>query len=101
MVASAEGKQRKNGLNSVLAAPVGAPLWANHFNAIGYSRKGLLVLDVIVKVPSHAAHQNLDNSIYKAIPVIEWFKLQFRKNFKVLGPVKMTVTQLTPENNTM
>jgi hypothetical protein len=73
-------------------APRLVPIVGRHFNAIGHSRKGLLVLDVIVKVPPVMPHQNLDNSIYKAIPVIEWFKLQFRKNFKVLGPVKMTVT---------
>jgi acetylornithine deacetylase len=75
MVASAEEESSgKNGLNSVLNIYLNwiVPLWGEHFNAIGYSRKGLLVLDVIVKVPPVMPHQNLDNSIYKAIP-IEWF----------------------------
>jgi acetylornithine deacetylase len=63
---------------------------------LAIAEKGLLVLDVIVKgTASHAAHQNLDNSIYKAIPVIEWFNsYNFEKISEVLGPVKMTVTQI-------
>ena len=45
---------------------------------------------------SHAAHHNPDNPIYKAISVIDWFKTyQFEKISEVLGPVKMTVTQVT------
>jgi acetylornithine deacetylase len=34
------------------------------------SRKGLLVLDVIVKVPPVTPHNNPDNPIYNAIPVM-------------------------------
>jgi acetylornithine deacetylase len=54
------------------------------------------VLDVKVKgTPSHAAHQNEDNAIYKTIPVMEWFKnYKFTKISEQLGPVKMTVTQI-------
>ena len=63
---------------------------------LAIAEKGLLVLDVIVKgTASHAAHNNLDNPIYNAMPVIEWFKtFQFDKISEVLGPVKMTVTQI-------
>ncbi|WP_158729930.1 MULTISPECIES: M20 family metallo-hydrolase [unclassified Flavobacterium] len=100
MVASAEEESSgKNGLNSVLkhlpeldCAIVGEPTLMQ----LAIAEKGLLVLDVIVKgTASHAAHQNLDNSIYKTIPVIEWFNsYNFEKISEILGPVKMTVTQI-------
>jgi acetylornithine deacetylase len=101
MVASAEEESSgKNGLNSVLkhlprleCAIVGEPTLMQ----LAVAEKGLLVLDVIVKgTASHAAHNNPDNPIYNAIPVIEWFNsYQFEKISDVLGPVKMTVTQVT------
>lgn len=100
MVASAEEESSgKNGLNSVLkhlpeleCAIVGEPTLMQ----LAVAEKGLLVLDVIVKgTASHAAHNNPDNPIYNAIPVMEWFKTyQFDKISEVLGPVKMTVTQI-------
>ena len=101
IVASAEEESSgKNGLNSVLkhlpeldCAIVGEPTLMQ----LAIAEKGLLVLDVIVKgTASHAAHQNLNNSIYNAIPVIEWFNsFQFEKKSEILGPVKMTVTQVS------
>ena len=101
MVASAEEESSgKNGLNSVLkqlpeleCAIVGEPTLMQ----LAVAEKGLLVLDVIVKgTASHAAHNNPDNPIYNAISVIEWFNtFQFEKTSDVLGPVKMTVTQVT------
>ena len=97
MVASAEEESSgKNGLNSVLkhlpeleCAIVGEPTLMQ----LAVAEKGLLVLDVIVKgTASHAAHNNPDNPIYNAIPVIEWFNShQFEKISEVLGPVKMTI----------
>jgi len=100
MVASAEEESSgKNGLNSVLkslpeinCAIVGEPTLMQ----LAVAEKGLLVLDVIIKgTASHAAHNNDDNPIYNTIEVIEWFKnYQFDKISKVLGPVKMTVTQI-------
>jgi len=100
MVASAEEENSgKNGLNSVLkhlpeldCAIIGEPTLMQ----LAIAEKGLLVLDVVVKgTASHAAHHNSDNPIYNAIPVIEWFKTyQFEKISDVLGPVKMTVTQV-------
>jgi acetylornithine deacetylase len=64
---------------------------------LAVAEKGLLVLDVVVKgTASHAAHNNPDNPIYNAMPVIEWFKtFEFEKTSDVLGPVKMTVTQIS------
>ncbi|BDB53179.1 M20 family metallo-hydrolase [Flavobacterium ammonificans] len=100
IVASAEEESSgKNGLNSVLqhlpeldCAIVGEPTLMQ----LAIAEKGLLVLDVIVKgTASHAAHQNNDNPIYKAMPIIDWFNsYQFEKISEVLGPVKMTVTQV-------
>lgn len=60
------------------------------------AEKGLMVLDGIVLGKSgHAARNEGENAIYKAIPVIEWFKnKQFAKISSLLGPVKMTVTMI-------
>ena len=103
MVIVASGEEEssgKNGLNSVLkqlpeldCAIIGEPTLMQ----LAVAEKGLLVLDVVVKgTASHAAHHNPDNPIYNAIPVIEWFKnYEFEKVSEVLGPVKMTVTQVT------
>lgn len=100
MVASAEEESSgKNGLNSVLkhlpeldCAIIGEPTLMQ----LAIAEKGLLVLDVVIKgTASHAAHNNPDNPIYNAMPVIDWFKTyQFDKISDVLGPVKMTVTQV-------
>ena len=87
------------GLNSILkhlpeteCAIVGEPTEMH----LAIAEKGLLVLDIIIPgTASHAAHQNLDNPIYNALPIIDWFKTyEFDKKSGVLGPVKMTVTQL-------
>ena len=101
MVASAEEESSgKKGLNSVLkhlpeldCAIIGEPTLMQ----LAVAEKGLLVLDVVVKgTASHAAHNNPDNPIYNAMPVIEWFKtFEFEKISDVLGPVKMTVTQIS------
>ena len=89
----------KNGIESVLSdlpeialAIVGEP--TNMQPAI--AERGLLVLDARVFGKSgHAAHNEGENAIYKALPVIEWFKnLQFALQSELLGPVKTTVTQI-------
>lgn len=100
MVASAEEENSgKKGLNSVLAhlpllecAIIGEPTQMQ----LAIAEKGLLVLDVLIKgTASHAAHNNPDNSIYNAFEVIEWFKnFSFEKISEVLGPMKMTVSQI-------
>ncbi|WP_047247252.1 M20 family metallo-hydrolase [Maribacter thermophilus] len=63
---------------------------------LAIAEKGLIVFDAVVKgMPSHAAHPNDNNSIYNTIEVLEWFKnYKFPKVSDVLGPVKMTVTQI-------
>lgn len=60
------------------------------------AEKGLVVFDAVVKgIPSHAAHPNKDNAIYKSAKVLDWFeKFQFGKVSEVLGEVKLTVTQI-------
>ncbi|MFO8000780.1 MAG: M20 family metallo-hydrolase [Marinilabilia sp.] len=58
------------------------------------AEKGLMVLDGQVRGKSgHAARDEGINAIYKALPVIEWFRqYQFPLASEFLGPVKMTVT---------
>ena len=60
------------------------------------AEKGLMVLDCSVKgVAGHAARNTGVNAIYEALPAIHWFKdKQFEKVSDLLGPVKMTVTQV-------
>tara|TARA_R100000935_G_scaffold38053_1_gene59346 strand:- start:2184 stop:3254 length:1071 start_codon:yes stop_codon:yes gene_type:complete len=88
-----------NGIASILpilptfdAAIVGEPTLMQ----MAIAEKGLVVFDVKVKgTPSHAAHPNLDNAIYKCISVLEWFKnFKFKKVSEALGEVKVTVTQI-------
>lgn len=58
------------------------------------AEKGLMVLDCTAHGQSgHAAHQNGDNAIYKAMKDIEWFRTaQLPGISELLGPVRMTVT---------
>lgn len=100
LVASAEEESSgPKGLNSMLAvipkvdvAIVGEPTLMQ----LAVAEKGLVVFDAVVKgTPSHAAHPNEDNAIYKTIPVLQWFKdFKFEKESHVLGKVKLTVTQI-------
>lgn len=100
MVASAEeenaGPKSLRGLLPSLpkidVAIVGEPTLMD----LAIAEKGLLVFDAVVKgTPSHAAHPNDDNSIYKTIKVLEWFKnYTFKKISNTLGEVKLTVTQI-------
>ncbi len=73
-------------------AVVGEPTSMN----LAIAEKGLLVLDCYAHgTAGHAAHSNNDNSIYKAMEAIDWFKnFRFPKISKSLGEVKMTVTQI-------
>lgn len=58
------------------------------------AEKGLLILDCTARGKSgHAAHDEGENAIYKAVKDIEWFRnYAFSKVSDSLGPVKMTVT---------
>ncbi|MBO7138557.1 MAG: M20 family metallo-hydrolase [Bacteroidaceae bacterium] len=58
------------------------------------AEKGLMVLDVTVLGKSgHAARNEGDNAIYRAMDDIAWFRsYKWEKESPLLGPVKMTVT---------
>ena len=88
-----------NGLNSLLpqlppidVAIVGEPTLMQ----LAVAEKGLVVFDGKVEgTASHAAHPNTDNPILKLPKVIEWLQaFSFEKSSEVLGPVKLTVTQV-------
>ncbi|MDR2843530.1 MAG: M20/M25/M40 family metallo-hydrolase, partial [Candidatus Symbiothrix sp.] len=87
----------KGGLESVLPelppvafALVGEPTGMQP----AIAERGLMVLDGKVTGQSgHAARNEGDNAIYKALPIIEWFQnLQFPLQSELLGAVKSTVT---------
>lgn len=63
---------------------------------LAIAEKGLLVLECSVFGTSgHAAHIQNNFSIYKAMKAIAWFEhYTFDKISEILGPVKMTVTQI-------
>lgn len=92
-----------NGIESILAllppvafAIVGEPTQTN----LAIAEKGLLVLDCLVQgVPGHAAREEGENAIYKALADINWFSTyRFPKMSESLGPVKMSVTVINTEN---
>lgn len=61
---------------------------------LAIAEKGLLVIDCTAHGKAgHAAREEGENAIYKALPDIEWFRTyQFPKVSEVFGHVKMTVT---------
>lgn len=63
---------------------------------IAIAEKGLLVLDCTVHGRSgHAAREEGDNAIYKAMKDMEWFRsFQFPEVSETLGPVKMTLSMI-------
>jgi len=64
------------------------------------AEKGLMVLDCVANGKAgHAARNEGDNSIYRALSDIEWLhSYQFPKISPLLGPVKMSVTVIETEN---
>lgn len=60
------------------------------------AEKGLLVLDGVARGRTgHAARDEGENALYKALDDIAWLRAyQFPKVSALLGPVKITVTQL-------
>ena len=102
LIFAASGEEEisgENGIESLLKelpkidfAIVGEPTGMN----LAIAEKGLMVLDCIVTGQAgHAARNEGDNAIYKALPAIEWFKnYEFEKKSELLGAVKMTVTQI-------
>lgn len=92
-----------NGIESLLPslpeidfAIVGEPTLTN----LAIAEKGLLVLDCVVNGKAgHAAREEGENAIYKAIKDIKWFSTyQFPKISDTLGAVKMSVTSINTEN---
>lgn len=64
------------------------------------AERGLLVLDCLATGKAgHAAREEGDNAVYKAIKDIQWFQsYRFDKVSELLGPVKMSVTVIETEN---
>ncbi len=92
-----------NGLESILSylppidcAIVGEPTQMQ----LAVTERGLLVLDCIASgLAGHAAREEGDNAIYKALKDIEWIQeFEFYKVSELLGPVKMNVTVIETEN---
>jgi acetylornithine deacetylase len=64
------------------------------------AERGLMVLDCTSHGKAgHAARNEGENAIYKALKDIEWFRsYSFPKNSELLGPSKMSVTVIETEN---
>ncbi|HMG67881.1 MAG TPA: M20 family metallo-hydrolase [Chitinophagaceae bacterium] len=64
------------------------------------AERGLMVLDCVAHGKAgHAARNEGENAIYKAIKDIEWLvSCKFPKVSELLGPVKMSVTVIDTEN---
>ena len=86
-----------NGLESILPelgtldfAIVGEPTLMN----LAIAERGLMVLDCQVHGKAgHAAREEGDNAIYRALKDIEWFRTyRFAKVSELFGPLKMSVT---------
>ena len=89
-----------NGIQSILPelgkidfGLVGEPTGMN----AAVAEKGLLVLDGLARGRTgHAARDEGENALYKALDDVAWLRsYQFPAVSPLLGPVKMTVTQLT------
>ncbi len=67
---------------------------------LAVAEKGLLVLDgTATGEAGHAAREEGDNALYKAIDAIEWFRsYRFPRVSDLLGPVKMSVTVIHTDN---
>jgi|TARA_B110000285_G_scaffold235539_1_gene317919 acetylornithine deacetylase len=100
MVASAEEETAgKKSLRYILPslppldlAIVGEPTLMD----LAIAEKGLIVFEAIIKgTPGHAAHPNLDNPLLKIPEVIQAINaIEFDKVSPILGPVKVTLTQI-------
>lgn len=66
------------------------------------AERGLMVLDCTASgLAGHAARNEGENAIYKAVKDITWFSsFGFEKNSSFLGPVKMSVTSIETANKT-
>ncbi|TMI66146.1 MAG: M20/M25/M40 family metallo-hydrolase [Bacteroidetes bacterium] len=75
---------------------VGEPTLMN----MAVAEKGLMVLDCTsAGRAGHAAREEGENALYKALNDIEWFRnYKFEKVSDLLGPVKMSVTVIETDN---
>ncbi|MEN5088097.1 M20 family metallo-hydrolase [Sphingobacterium faecium] len=89
----------KGGIESIISdlgtldfAIVGEPTLMD----LAIAEKGLMVLDCTAQgIAGHAARDEGENALYKAIRDIEWFKsYQFERESNKLGPIKMSVTMI-------
>ena len=89
-----------NGIRSVLPefgkidlGIVGEPTGMN----LAIAEKGLIVLDATAHGKTgHAAREEGENALYRALDDVQWLRqYQFPRVSPLLGPVKMTVTQLS------
>ncbi|MET3876589.1 M20 family metallo-hydrolase [Chitinophaga sp. OAE865] len=92
-----------NGIESILPelpaiefAIVGEPT----LTQLAIAEKGLMVLDCTsYGKAGHAAREEGENALYKALPDLNWFKdFRFPKISETLGPVKMSVTVINTSN---
>ncbi|HMJ47621.1 MAG TPA: M20/M25/M40 family metallo-hydrolase [Ferruginibacter sp.] len=67
---------------------------------LAIAEKGLVVLDCIAYgKPGHAARNEGENAIYKAMTAIQWFRdYRFPLTSALLGEVKMSVTAISTPN---
>lgn len=87
----------KGGIESLLPLlpPIGVAIVGEPTGTqLAVAEKGLLVLDCTAHGKAgHAAREEGDNALYKAMKDIEWFRsFQFPRVSGTLGPVKMSVT---------
>jgi acetylornithine deacetylase len=85
-----------HGKGKIEGAIVGEPTQMQ----MAIAERGLMVMDCFAKGQAgHAARNEGENAIYKAIKDIDWFsKYKFDKVSDLLGPVKMSVTSVNTEN---
>ncbi len=83
-------------LSNIAYAIVGEPTQMQ----MAIAEKGLLVLDCTANGKAgHAARNEGENAIYKALTDIEWFRTyKFLKVSDLLGPCKTTVTVINTDN---
>jgi acetylornithine deacetylase len=102
-VSAEEEISGKNGIEALLSVLpktdcgiVGEPTLLE----MAIAERGLMVLDCIAYGKAgHAARNEGENAIYKAMMDIEWLHThQFEKISEFLGPVKTTVTSIETEN---
>lgn len=80
-------------IGNIALAVIGEPTGMK----LAVAEKGLMVLDCVAKGRSgHAARDEGENAIYKALPDIEWFRTHcFDRVSEYLGPVKTSVTMIS------